>query len=450
MGHSPLHLTDRDFDAYAPEKATSNAYSRPRLEVKQRALAWARGVVARLAEVGISVDVHGSDEHPTLRNKKRVDHQWVFFWRDAAARDELDRLLDRGRSMASVIDDPSPYHRHAFLGLRLDAAAVEVCFATHPEAQVDVDNLRALLAEGALTDELLRRLRALPDEFTVGTTADDRVAAGSATPETLRSLMERAAGGQVPLWIGWSVKRETAVEHSELLDEQLSDALVALAPLYRLVAWSRDNDHVALDRRIRSAEEERARTHAEAEAQTEKWRAEQAEARRRSQEEALARADEARKGTAPPPARAPSTRPKPAGEVGPKSRPTLDSLFGPKPEAKSKPAPAKEAVKPKAEHAEPKHAAPAHHVHKIPVATAEPKSGLDRGGRVRVRTGPFAEKVGVISELDGKGGARVMLGLLSARFDLLNLEAVIEGRPERPALQSSHRKPIAARDKARG
>ena len=126
MGHSPLNLTDRDFDAYAPEKATSNAYSRPRLEVKQRALAWARGVVARLADLGIAVDVHGSDEHPSLRNKKRVDCQWVFFWRDQAARDELDRLLDRGRSIAAVIDDPSPYTRHAFLALRLDTNAIEV------------------------------------------------------------------------------------------------------------------------------------------------------------------------------------------------------------------------------------------------------------------------------------------------------------------------------------
>ena len=108
MTPTPLSLNARDFDAYAPEKATSNAYSRPRLEVKQRALAWARGVVARLGELGMPVDVHGSDEHPTLRNKKRVDRQWVFFSRDAEAREGLDRLLDRGRSIADdscAVDD---------------------------------------------------------------------------------------------------------------------------------------------------------------------------------------------------------------------------------------------------------------------------------------------------------------------------------------------------------
>src|SRR5262245_63770776 len=148
MSQSPLNLTARDFDAYAPEKATSNAYARPRLEVKQRALGWARGVVARLAKLGISVDVHGSDEHLSLRNKKRVDCQWVFFWRDAAAREELDRLLERGRSISQELDDPSPYTRHAFLSLRIDVHSVEVCFAVHPEATVDVDNLRARLVPG--------------------------------------------------------------------------------------------------------------------------------------------------------------------------------------------------------------------------------------------------------------------------------------------------------------
>ncbi len=325
MSHPPLNLAARDFDAYAAEKASSNAFTRPRIEVKQRALAWARGVVARLAELGIAVEVHGSDEHPSLRNKKRVDCQWVFFWRDQAARDELERLQGRGRSMAAEIDDPSPFRRHAFLALRLDAAAVEVCFAVHPEAQVDVENLRARLAEARDDDAspLTTALRALPEQFSLGLSPDhrpqtpgrdggdpqtpgrdggdpqtpgaevpavDRVAASAITSEALHALLERAAAGQVPLWIGWSVGRDTAIEHSALLDEQLEDALVALAPIYRLVAWSRENDRVSLDRRIESAEQDRARAHAEAQAQTERWRVEQAEARRSAAEQARARA----------------------------------------------------------------------------------------------------------------------------------------------------------------
>ena len=54
MSHPTLHLTARDFDAYAPEKATSNAYSRPRLEVKQRGL-WAPHLPPELGGLGLSL-----------------------------------------------------------------------------------------------------------------------------------------------------------------------------------------------------------------------------------------------------------------------------------------------------------------------------------------------------------------------------------------------------------
>jgi hypothetical protein len=241
-------------------------------------------------------------------------------------------------------------------------------------------------------------------------------------------MIERAAAGQVPLWVGWSVKRDTAIEHSAILDDQLEDAIIALAPIYRLVAWSRENDHIALDRRIQSAEEERAKAHAEAEAQTEKWKAEQAEARRKSQEEARARADEQRR-------------------AAPARRPSLDSLFAkpaPKPAAEARPAPkpARTVEEPRAADPAPKPAAPP--IANGGAAAADKPGGLEKGARVRVRSGPFADKVGVIGELDGRGGARVLLGLLSTRLDLADLEPVVEGRAERPAIQSSHRKPLAA------
>jgi hypothetical protein len=67
---------------------------------------------------------------------------------------------------------------------------------------------------------------------------------------------------------------------------------------------------------------------------------------------------------------------------------------------------------------------------------------LDVGAKVRVLGGTFAGRVGVISELDGKGGARVTLGLLSARVLLENLRPAHE--VGRPALKSSHHKPSSA------
>jgi transcription antitermination factor NusG len=73
----------------------------------------------------------------------------------------------------------------------------------------------------------------------------------------------------------------------------------------------------------------------------------------------------------------------------------------------------------------------------------EEASSLERGARVRVLAGPFAGKVGVVKEVDGKGGAHVMLGLLATRIELKDLSASATGR--RPTLSSSHRKPLVLR-----
>jgi transcription antitermination factor NusG len=71
-------------------------------------------------------------------------------------------------------------------------------------------------------------------------------------------------------------------------------------------------------------------------------------------------------------------------------------------------------------------------------------SPFERGARVSVLKGAFAGKIGVVQELDGKGGARVMLGLLAVRLDVKNLVSAVEGRG-RPRLSSSHRKPVPVR-----
>jgi hypothetical protein len=89
--------------------------------------------------------------------------------------------------------------------------------------------------------------------------------------------------------------------------------------------------------------------------------------------------------------------------------------------------------------------------HRVP-APARPAAGrknaaaavIEKGAHVRVLDGPFAGKVGTVRELDGKGGARVMMGLFAVHLDLSNLATSTEGRA-RPRLTSSHRKPIPVR-----
>lgn len=85
--------------------------------------------------------------------------------------------------------------------------------------------------------------------------------------------------------------------------------------------------------------------------------------------------------------------------------------------------------------------------------SASKRTTIVVGSRVRIASGPFEGKEAVVEGLDGKGSARVRLGLLNTRLDVTEL--LPEGRAPRaaaappakrsprggrPALGSSHRK----------
>jgi transcription antitermination factor NusG len=74
----------------------------------------------------------------------------------------------------------------------------------------------------------------------------------------------------------------------------------------------------------------------------------------------------------------------------------------------------------------------------------DPNVAVEKGARVQVLRGPFEGKVGLVQEVDPKGGARVMLGLLALRLDVKDLAVVVEGR-ERRVLSTSHRRPLPIR-----
>ena len=442
----PLQLSAVDFDAYLPERAASNAFTRPRLELKQRMVAWSRGVVARLArvarvaEVSVAVEVSGSDERPSAGNGRRVDCQRVFFWRDAAARAALERLLDPKRTLSAKIGDTAPHKSHAYLALKLDSTHVEVSLEVHAEAWVDLRNLRARLSDPARALELTTALEALPEQFVLGAgQRDDGERGGAssqaqrATADELRALVEsveQQAATSPPVnaphakrivWIGWRVPRDVAIAHSDVLDEQLEDAIVALGPVFKLVAWAPDNDLVVLDREISPARAKRARAQDDAErdhGERESRREGERRTRTKKREDADAKW-------------------KPQAE-GPRS-----DAADARDDARSKalPRPALKRAQPARETLKTRGPMP----RRAPTVTeVDPHAPIEKGTRVRVLAGPFEGKVGVVQGLDGKSGVRVMLGLLAMRFEAKELIATAAGK-DRPMLASSHRKPLPAR-----
>jgi hypothetical protein len=278
-----IKLTRGDFGA-APSSGGRGRASRTPLD--KRLLGWSEGVLVRLHHAGI--------------------------FATAAAAHDAD-----GTRLALSSDQASGALLILAIGLRGIDARVEVS---------DERTFRSHMVRHAR--ELFAALELLPEQLTIGPPKDQLARpARETTLDELIALLEKPG----LLRIGWRVPVETAIEHADVIDEQLEDAIVVLAPIVKIAESARDR---------------------------------------------------------------------------------------------------RDAGAPSAD-----------------VANVDTKATIERGSRVQVLDGPFVGKLGVVQELDGKGGARVMLGLLAAHLEVKDL-AVAAAR--RPVLGSSHRRPtIPTRKTAR-
>lgn len=247
-------LTDGDFDAYAATKWRSNVYNRERLEVKQKLLALARAASPALAGAdGSPLAIEASVEHPALWNHKQVEAQHLYFSRSEGSRRDLDRVIDRARSMAQMISDPTPQRTHIFLSVSVTFAGLEVALRLHPDAAIDRQNLARKTADLYEREQLAHLLASLPEAIAIGITTGPlrpcREVSAEALPELVAAL-ERAR--PAPLapgpWLAavWSFPRAEVVARGADLAGDVKTALEALLPLYWAIAWSAGNDFVSM------------------------------------------------------------------------------------------------------------------------------------------------------------------------------------------------------------
>lgn len=421
-----LRLTSADFDAFlepltiALRDGASAATQRRAL--RERIEGWARGLLPRLVDLGVRVEIVVPDEveqHLSSRAPRTIA-QRVLFVRDAYARGVVPRTEP----------ELDPLRAHPYLALTIDSVHVAVSLEVCPEAEADVKNARARIGDPTALLELMALLEWMPEQFAIGVVGVPSFPrAKEASADDIRALLEDSHRSRRALWIGWSVNREIALAHAGELEEMLADALVALAQVYKLLAWAPDNDLIAAgrrgawrarragveERRERGREERRARRKGRKGSRSgpvrkEGSRREREDARRISAAERDAspasRGDEVREPELPEKAKEP-----PHARALPARRPILPTSLRARGGAASD--------------------------------DVDPSLPVEKGARVRVLAGPFANRLGVVQEIDPKHRARVRLGLLVAMIDMKDLAASAE--PARPMLASSHRRPRGAR-----
>lgn len=381
-------------------------------------------LLPRLTELGIAVEVVVPDEveQHISSGAPRSIAQRVLFVRDAYARSFVPRSEP----------ELDPLRSHQYLALTIDSVHVAVSLEVCPEAEADVKNTRARIADPTALLELMALFESLPEEFSIGVPGVPSFPrAQDAAAEDIRALLDDSQRIRRPLWIGWSIKREIALAHADSIDEQLADALVALAQVYKLVAWAPDNDLIAANRRgawrARRAREGERREHAREERRTRRKGVRNGPVRkegsRREREDARRILSAAEREGSPP-----SREEKRESELEKLQGKAESNRF----EGRGLP---RRPILPTSLRAR---GAPS-------VTDIDPSIAIEKGTKVRILAGPFANRLGLVHEIDAKGRARVRLGLLVATVDIKDLAASAEGT--RPKLASSHRRPRNVRDR---
>ncbi|MEK7703407.1 MAG: hypothetical protein AAB426_00500 [Myxococcota bacterium] len=242
-------LTQQVFDAYAQEKWASNVYNLPRMRGKDLMLALCDAVQSHLREELEGLDRAASDEVPNISNHKRVDAQWVYWFRDKAARDALASFLEKTPLDQAIIFNIAPQDKHATLAVVLRQHEVWIGLRVAAGAAVDRRNLAVAMGKQWQRENFVALLGDIPE----GATSGMEGALVPAHEESVASLerLVHDLGDKERAWqLGHAITAEDAIGLGVELADHIARWLGALAPVYRYVAWTRDNDHIDVTRQL--------------------------------------------------------------------------------------------------------------------------------------------------------------------------------------------------------
>lgn len=248
-------LNQAAFDAYAPEKWSSNMHNLARMRAKEVVLALADDAQAPHAELLRGLVRAASDEVPNIMNQKKVDAQWVYWARDQDERAALSSILEKIKLDESALQNIMPQDKHVSLALVLRKTGLWVGLRVAAGASVDRRNLGAELEQATTRAAIAQRLAALPAGATV--TGNDHETSSAEVDEALLALHASALEHGHPVWqVGYTLDAAAALALGSGVAAWASERLGALVPLYRFVAWSKDNDHIEVAKQLAAAKAE--------------------------------------------------------------------------------------------------------------------------------------------------------------------------------------------------
>ncbi len=244
-----------DFDAYLPEKWNSNMFTLHRRKVKGKLEGIGGELTQVLEDAGLTLAMNLSDEFPSLWNKKLVDTQWLFFSRDEAARVELTDLVDRERTLADTLADPTPRFRQVFLGVSVDKDHLEVGLRLHHDAWVDRQNLLNLAGTPEGVNRFKEVLGALPEHYEVSLAGEETFEPPAVDESVIEKLTGAFASEKQWFFIGAKLPKDQVLILGEDVIDTIKEVFKDLLPVYRFCAWSPENDAISMDTVVKERQE---------------------------------------------------------------------------------------------------------------------------------------------------------------------------------------------------
>ena len=251
-------LDAQAFATYSQEKWSSMVHNLARMKVKDAMVALCDRATGSLDDELAGLVRAASDEIPNITNHKKVDAQWVYWFRGPEERAKLASFLKRTPLDQATIFNIAAQDKHATLAVVIRHDGLWIGLRIASGAVVDRNNLASKLGKSWERERLVELLAELPEGAAVGT-QEERAPTGDITLAQLDTYGELLASDGPSWLLGHHIPAAQATELGSELADHVGRWLGLLAPLYRFAAWSRDNDFIEANKQIQEEKAQKRR-----------------------------------------------------------------------------------------------------------------------------------------------------------------------------------------------
>jgi len=251
-------LNEETFAAYTQEKWASNVHNLARMQVKSE-LELLAGLVAEDIGGDLSVlERSASDEIPNITNQKKVDAQWLYWFRNAQERQELKSLLKENTLSSPSFFNIAAQDKHAIIAFVLRHDGLWMGLRLASAAMVDRKNLSAKLDKTWEREGFLTLLKNVSDHFEVGF-GNEVVALSDMDAEHIEAMVGQLLASKESWHIGQRLSKDDVIAMGESLLNPLAEVFKQLIPFYKYCSWSKENDFIGAQKHIQEEKAEKRR-----------------------------------------------------------------------------------------------------------------------------------------------------------------------------------------------